>query len=374
MKIIINAASIFKGGAEQVVHSFINECKNIPEHEYHILLCENIESLLGDEPFPENFIFYKQNKRPGTSVGTLLKSLRHFDKLEKKIEPDFVISTGGHGYWKPKAPLVAGFNIPHYIYPESPFFKKISLKKKVFWSLKKKFNLFFQKRADAIIVQTDDVKERLEKLIPKVPIHTVSNTINGAFLDGKKHQAKLPPKEENELRLLTVSSYYLHKNLDIIHPVQQELEKRNRGNIKFILTLPEENFREFSKHYSGEQILNVGPVPINEVPSLYDECDMMFLPTLLECFSASYAEAMAKEKPILTSDLGFAHTVCGDAAVYFNPMDPADIADKIIYLSDNPELSCKLVQSGKEALKKLNTPAERAEKFIEIGKGLVRPE
>ena len=116
---------------------------------------------------------------------------------------------------------------------------------------------------------------------------------------------------------------------------------------------------------------NVGPVPISEVPSLYDECDMMFLPTLLECFSASYAEAMAKEKPILTSDLGFAHTVCGDAALYFNPTEPADIAEKIIYLSDNPEKRAQLVQAGKKALSQLNTPRERAEKFIEIGKGLV---
>jgi len=266
---------------------------------------------------------------------------------------------------------VAGFNIPHFVYPESPYFNKISLKKRLVWSLKKQFNLFFDRRSDAIVVQTDDVKERLEKLIPNVPIHTVSNTINGAFLNGESHPAKLPPKKENEYRLLTVSSYYPHKNLDIIFPVLKQLEKQGRHEIRFLLTLPEKNFREFSEDYSGDQIYNVGPVPISEVPSLYDECDIMFLPTLLECFSASYAEAMAKEKPILTSDLGFAHTVCGDAAVYFNPTDPADIADKIIYLSDNPEIRAKLVQAGKRALSQLNTPKERAEKFIEIGKELV---
>jgi glycosyltransferase involved in cell wall biosynthesis len=347
------------------------ECINYPKHEYTIFLRDNIASQLEMNLFPENFSFVNVTERPGKSIFQVWKSNRWFDKLAKEIKPDVVISTGGHGFWKPNVPVVGGFNIPHYIYPESPYFNRIGLKKRGYWWLKKRFDLFFYRRLDAIVAQTEDVKQRLQKLTPGVPIHTVSNTINGAFMDAKNYPPKLPQKGKNEIRLLTVSSYYPHKNLDVIFPILQELEKQGRHDIKFALTLPEENFREFSKDYSGDLIYNVGPIPINEVPSLYDECDMMFLPTLLECFSASYAEAMAKEKPILTSDLGFAHTVCGDAAVYFNPTDPKDIADKIIYLSDNPEVRDQLIQSGKKALAQLNTPKERAEKFLEIGLGLV---
>ena len=47
-------------------------------------------------------------------------------------------------------------------------------------------------------------------------------------------------------------------------------------------------------------LLAVGGVDIRECPSLYEQCDFMFLPTLLECFSASYAEAMKMRRPILT--------------------------------------------------------------------------
>ena len=81
-----------------------------------------------------------------------------------------------------------------------------------------------------------------------------------------------------------------------------------------------------------DTIINVGPIRIEEAPSLYKECDAMFLPTLLECFSASYVESMKMEKPILTSDMGFAWTVCNNAAIYFDPMDANDIAAKIIEL------------------------------------------
>jgi glycosyltransferase involved in cell wall biosynthesis len=367
MKIIINVSSIYKGGAEQVANSFINECKGIPGNEYHIFLCENIKEQLNMESFSDNFCFYELDKRPGSGLINLVKTLRYFNQLEKELSPDFVISTGGHGYWRPDAPLVSGFNIPHYIYPESPYFDKINLKTKVIWALKKWIHLYFHRKSDAIIVQTDDVKYRLGKLIPDVPIHTVSNTINGTFLDQKKYSNKLPVRTEGEVRLLTVSANYSHKNIDIIKPVLDQLFSRGVYHVKFVLTLPHDVFKQFISNKYSEHIMNVGPVPIDEVPSLYNECDVMFLPTLLECFSASYAEAMAMEKPILTSDLGFAHTVCGDAALYFDPVNSKDIAEKIIYLKDHPNVREQLIEEGLQLLKSLNTPRERAEKFIDIG-------
>lgn len=113
-------------------------------------------------------------------------------------------------------------------------------------------------------------------------------------------------------------------------------------------------------------IFNAGPIPINECPSLYDECDFMFLPTLLECFSASYAEAMVMKKPILTSDLSFARTVCHDAAIYFNPMDPDEIADRIVSLADNPEKQRNIIREGERIALTFNTPYERADKFLKI--------
>ncbi len=119
-------------------------------------------------------------------------------------------------------------------------------------------------------------------------------------------------------------------------------------------------------------IFNVGPVQVMECPSLYEECDFMFLPTLLECFSASYVEAMLMAKPILTSDLGFAHTVCDDAAVYFNPVDPDDIIDKIVYLMNTSKLRDVLVENGKKRLSAFNSPTGRAETFLSICKKMAK--
>lgn len=366
MRLIINASSIYKGGAEQVALSFIDECKKYPEHEYHVVLRSNLADQIDQGTFPGNFKFYLIKKRPASSPLNFIRVMRWLNQLERSIHPDCVISTGGHGYWRPKAPIAGGFNIPHYIYPESPYFRSISRKKRLFWKVKRKIHLIFFNRLDAIFVQTDDVKERLERVLSSgVPIYKVSNTVNSCFLSNRQMKPKLPEKEANELRLLTVSSYYPHKNLGIIRPLIKLLEEKGLEGFKFVLTLPPEKFDPvFGDMDRG--VVNVGPVRIDECPSLYQECDFMFLPTLLECFSASYAEAMAMRKPILTSDMSFAHTVCQDAAVYFDPMDPEDIADKIIALQRDEQKQGFLRDRGEEILQTYSFAEERAKRYLEI--------
>ena len=97
-----------------------------------------------------------------------------------------------------------------------------------------------------------------------------------------------------------------------------------------------------------------------------DSCDALFLPTLLECFSASYPEAMLLKKPIVTSDLPFATTVCDNAALYFDPLDAEDIAKTLIKLVESSKIYNQLVERGKEQLRTFLTPQERAKKYLKI--------
>jgi len=290
-----------------------------------------------------------------------------YKAFERRIKPDCVISTGGHGYWKPHVPVVGGFNIPHYVYPESPYFRNLSLKKRVYWKVMRLIHLHLYNRLDAVLVQTEDVKMRLSHILDSgAPIHVISNTASAHFFGKSSFRTKLPARVHGEIRLLTLSSYYPHKNLEVINHVTRILKERGEARFKFIVTLPDEKYRHAFGSDNTGLIYNTGPVPIRECPSLYDECDLMFLPTLLECFSASYAEAMVMKKPILTSDMSFARTVCLGAAVYFNPLDPVEIADKILELARDSELQKSLIIEGERIARNFNTPTERAEKFLKI--------
>jgi glycosyltransferase involved in cell wall biosynthesis len=374
MRLLINTASTFKGGGVQVAKSFIEECKKFKEHEYAIILGENIAKTINKTEYPKNFCFQNAPFRPAIKVFSWSSHNYFLKELENKWKPDVVFTTSGPSYWRPKVGHVMGYNLPHYIYSDSPYFKNIPCSSNLRWKFRKIVAKYFFKRdADALVVQTDDVKERVKELLSKKSVFTVSNTISEHYLSPKKVPKKLPIKAKNQFRLLTLSAWYPHKNLSIIPKVLDVLIKKGYKNVVFVVTLPkiDEAKLNLVDKYEG-QLINIGQVKVEEGASLYEECDAMFLPTLLECFSASYAEAMQLRKPIITSDMGFAHTVCKKAAVYINPLDAKDIASKIITLYESKELQQDLLNKGIQRLEMFGSSQDRAKRYIEICEGLVK--
>jgi glycosyltransferase involved in cell wall biosynthesis len=374
MRILINTASTFKGGGVQVAKSFIEECKDMHEHKYFVVLGVNISKSINKDSFPENFTFYEAPFRPATKVFSWSSHNYFLKRIEKQWKPDIAFTTTGPSYWRPKVKHVMGYNLPHYIYSDSPYFQIIPLKRKLWWKSMKIYAKYILKRdADSLVVQTDDVKERVQKLLSKKSVFKVSNTISEHYLSPRKAAKKLPVKTKNQFRLLTLSAWYPHKNLSIIPKVLDVLIKKGYTNIVFVVTLPKEDMAKLClvDKYEG-QLINTGQVKVEEGASLYQECDAMFLPTLLECFSASYAEAMKLQKPIITSDMGFAHTVCKEAALYVNPMDANDIALKLIELSTSHKLQQDLVTKGVKRLEVFGSSQDRAKRYLEICEALIK--
>ena len=77
---------------------------------------------------------------------------------------------------------------------------------------------------------------------------------------------------------------------------------------------------------------------------------------------------MKMKRPILTSDLPFATTVCNKSALYFNPLDPSDISEKIIKIITDKELRNELIDNGIKQLESFNSSEERAKAYIIICK------
>ncbi len=375
MRIIINTAVLRFGGAVQVALSFINECIKFNENEYHVFVGPGIRKSLRKDVFPDNFYFYDFDFGPVNIIKTF-KVTSQLKKFEKIINPDCVVTTSGPSYWNSKAPQLMGFNLPLYLYYDSPYFNLISSYKKFRLTFKKRIQYYYFKRdANSYIVQTDDVNKRLRKDLDAVKVFTVSNTYNNFFIDQHTFINKLPPSSNNgEIRLLTLTSYYRHKNIEIIPAICDELKKRAYNNIKFILTIDNKNYdRIFRKDY-GNNVINIGSVKPEECPSLYKECDFMFLPTLAECFSASYPEAMIMKKPIITTDLSFARDICKDAALYFEALNPVSAANKIEKLINDKQLQKKLIKNGLKRLRDFNSPQERALKILKICHSMINEE
>jgi glycosyltransferase involved in cell wall biosynthesis len=367
LKILINTASTHKGGSVQVAYSFINDLKNFGNNEYHIILGKSLQKMVNVIEFPVNFYFYNLDFRPGKNIFTIFKANHLLSKIENEIKPNIVFTTSGPSYWKPISPHLLGFNLAHYVYQESPFFNIISIGQTIRWRIKGFLIRFFFKRdASIYFTQTDDIKERLKKWLNTKNVYTISNTCNPVFFSHNICSKKLPIKESNEFRLLLLSAYYNHKYFEVIPKIIEIAKSEKINNFKFVLTLPDEDYQNIISEEISHMVFNVGPMNIEECPSLYNECDALFLPTLLECFSASYVEAMAMNKPIITSDLGFARTICDNAALYFNPMDPRDVFNKIQILINNEMIYKELIENGKKRLAEFPNSLQRTEQFLEL--------
>ncbi|WP_421947814.1 glycosyltransferase [Phaeodactylibacter xiamenensis] len=367
MRIIINSAHQRFGGAIQVALSFLYECRGFPKNEYYVWVGPGVAKSLQTKDFSANFhfSFFDFGK---IDFGKTQKINRILREEEQKIKPNAIISTSGPTYFHSQAPQIIGFNLPLYIYPESPYVKGWLFPKKIKMCLKKLAHFYYFRRdASAFVVQTDDVNERVRKVLRTKEVHTVTNTYNHFYHNWNRYPRKLHPKTPDVFRFLTVSSWYPHKNLDIIPEVQRILHGQGVKNVEFVLTLKSEDF--IDKVLKGKTIAGVhnnGPIAPEECPSLYDECDAIFMPTLAECFSASYPEAMIMGKPIITTDLGFARSICGEAALFFTPQDPRSGANSIIQLINNPQLKYDLISKGKLQLNEFDTAFERAKKYLAL--------
>ncbi len=376
MKLIINTSNLYVGGGVQVALSLISELRYINRnHDYHIFLSQVIDKQIDKKAFSDNFHFYLIESSP-SSLKNRKKIVAQLDTLETQIKPEIVFSIFSPTYWRPKTMHIAGFANGWFTNPDSIAFNQLNIIEKYKVKLKvflKSYNI--KTAANYYIVETNDAKEKFSNVfnVNENNIFVVGNTHSSVFNNKKvnpdnKDYLKLPKRSNNEFRLMLISHNYAHKNLKIIREVLPLLDSYN---VKFILTIDQKSYEDMFSKYK-DSVINLGTVKHEACPSVYAQADALFFPTLLETFSASYPEAMKMRKPILTSNYSFATDICDDAALYFDPLDSKDIADKIKILINDESLRVDLVKKGERRLRTFETSRSRTEKYIALCESLVK--
>lgn len=370
MRIIVNCSNLISTGPVQVAVSFLNECKSHTENTYLVFLSPRMVECINIDEYPDSFYFKIIYNHPAYGFGGMY-SVSLMKKYENSFKPDCVFSVFGPSIWKPTVPHLQGFAYGYYIYTDSPVYKLMPLREKVKRYIMKKAHIYHLKRDGAYFVcETEDVSMRLKDLLRIEPrnVFTVTNTYNHYFhLFKPSSKQLLPDRTLEEYRMLLLSTAYPHKNLGILNEIIAFFEEQNIGrNISFVVTISPQDYNKVFKENVRHKIFNVGPVKPEDCPQLYFETDSIFAPTLLECFSANYPEAMVMRKPIVTTDLSFARTICGDAALYFSPLDAKDAALKIVAVAEKNEIREELIKNGLQRLTLFDSASQRASKYLEI--------
>jgi len=364
MKILINCSTLKKGGVLQVGHSFVSELIHRKDHDFYFILSRRLRMELSD--LEEGPRFFTYDARPSVYLA-LTGQEKHLNAICEEINPDVVFSLFGPTYWKPGCPHVSGYAKPCYFYPDSPFIQRMHIAPKLRLLLLKKLHMYdFKHFNQVLVVETTDAARRLESLLPSKKIEVVSNTYNQVFNQPELWEDSIKLPEFNGITLLSITANYKHKNLDIIPEVISYVKEHYPAlKLRFVLTLNKSDYRSVDEE-QARHILFLGRVSIYQVPDLYKQSDLMFLPTLLECFTATYPESMRMDVPILTSNMPFATDVCGDAALYFDPLSPKSIGDTIYSLASSEALRSELVEKGRLRLSTFETFKTRAQKYIDI--------
>lgn len=103
---------------------------------------------------------------------------------------------------------------------------------------------------------------------------------------------------------------------------------------------------------------------------LYKKAAVFIFPSLYEGFGLPVLEAMQCECPVLLSNNSSLPEVGGSAAAYFDPFVNGDLQDKLQFLLNNETFRLKMVNTGKEQVKKFNWDAT-AQGHIDVYKKLV---
>lgn len=121
----------------------------------------------------------------------------------------------------------------------------------------------------------------------------------------------------------------------------------------------------------GNRVVFTGYINDEKLKEFFKNATALIFPSKYEGFGLPPLEAMASGCPVVVSNKASIPEICGEAAIYFNPLNPDEIAEKILLVVRNNQLRSHLIQAGLEQSKKFNWITS-GEKTIGIINSLLR--
>jgi glycosyltransferase involved in cell wall biosynthesis len=147
---------------------------------------------------------------------------------------------------------------------------------------------------------------------------------------GIDHARLHPGDEPRQPFLLYPANPWPHKNHSRLYEAFA-LSRREQPELRLVLT--------GTGHDPGSLPQGVetrGRVPDDELVALYRTASALVFPSLYEGFGLPPLEAMACGCPVAVSTATSLPEVCGDAAEYFDPLSPDDMARAVAAVLDDP--------------------------------------
>jgi glycosyltransferase involved in cell wall biosynthesis len=233
------------------------------------------------------------------------------------------------------------------------FYDQLSLTKKVYTKIMMNGAV---KLSDAIITISEFSKSEIIKYlnVDAKKINIVHFGIDPDIIKTElKKDVALSVKVPGKY-LLFVGNVKPHKNLiNLLRAF--EILLKSGSDYKLVIAGKKEGFITGDKavfelveenRLLNQNVIFTGHIENSELYNYYKNASVFVFPSLYEGFGIPPLEAMICSCPVIASHLASIPEICGNAVLYINALDPADIAEKIIHIIEDKSLRDELVHKG----------------------------
>ncbi len=194
-------------------------------------------------------------------------------------------------------------------------------------------------KRDACIVTVSDFSRR--ELVEHLPVRVTDVAV---IPEGADHMLRLTADAEvlrayglqRSQFVLAVGTLAAHKNLSSLGQLADRLAER--GMVLAIAgSIGAAAFRSSSDSRLPSSAQYLGRVSDEALKALYGGAACYVLPSYYEGFGLPAVEAMICGCAVVAADIPALRETCGDAAVYFDPSSPQDIAETVLALISMPD-------------------------------------
>ncbi len=212
------------------------------------------------------------------------------------------------------------------------------------------------KKSKLIIVPSQYWKKELVKKfkVPQKKIIVTHEAVDPDFLKlvGKKRKSVLKKFSLKTPFFIYTGNVYPHKNIERL---LRAIRKINNVNLVIVCSRG-----VFTKRLSflvnklrlKKRVDFLGFVNDRDLISLYQKAEALVQPSLMEGFGLTGLEAMAAGCSVVSSNASCLPEIYGEAALYFDPLNITDIAEKLELILKNKKLREELAKKGKKQVEK----------------------
>jgi glycosyltransferase involved in cell wall biosynthesis len=110
-------------------------------------------------------------------------------------------------------------------------------------------------------------------------------------------------------------------------------------------------------------------VPAEDLPAFYQGCSLFVYPSLFEGFGIPIIEALHSGVPVVAATGSCLEEAGGEGALYANPLDVNDLAEKMYHVLSSETLQNRLINKGTEHVKQF-AAKPIAEQLVKLYEGL----